>query len=322
MKKDDYVKKDDYPKELVTPLGYIFKSRFFKFLVILVLLMFFLSIFRFSSLMPIEVIEPGHVGVIYNAFGGVDMTHTMQPGWNFKIPILQTIYHVKTARDTVNMYGTAFGRDCIAPDCDDIAVQVPSKEGLLITVDISIFYKVKPEQAASIIQTLTPNYRDGTILPTVRSSIRDITGGMAITELYGEGRTQLEMGIFSKMQPKLDADGFILEQVLIRDVVMPDQITRAIQDKQSMEQAALQKQYEVELAQKEAQRKIVEAEGIANSTIIQARGNAETIRIVNEQLKQNPEYVQFLAIQKWNGVLPLATGGTLPFIQIPLNQSK
>jgi len=316
------VKKDDNTEiERMSLLNYIFRSKHFN-LVIFLLITLFILLFWFRALIPIEVIEPGHVGVIYNAFGGVDMSHTMQPGWNLKIPILQTIYHVQTARDTINMYGTAFGKDCNAPDCDDIAVQVPSKEGLLITVDVSIFYKVKPDKAASIIQTLTPNYRDGTIMPTVRSSIRDITGGMAITELYGEGRTQLEQGIFDKMQSKLDSDGFTLEQVLIRDVVMPDQITRAIQDKQSMEQAALQKQYEVDLAQKEAQRKIMEAQGIANSTIIQAQGNAETIRIINEQLKQSPEYTQFLAIQKWNGVLPLATGGALPFIQIPINQSR
>ncbi|MCX6775839.1 MAG: prohibitin family protein [Candidatus Micrarchaeota archaeon] len=314
-------KDDDTEIERITLLNYIFRSKYFN-LVIFILIIFFILLFWFRALIPIEIIGPGYVGVIYNAFGGVDMSHTMQPGWNFKIPILQTIYHVKTARDTVNMYGTAFGKDCNAPDCDDIAVQVPSKEGLLITVDVSIFYKVKPDKAASIIQTLTPNYRDGTIMPSLRSSVRDITGGMAIIELYGEGRTQLEQGIFNKMQPKLDSDGFILEQILIRDVVMPDQITKSIQDKQSMEQSTLQKQYEVELAQKEAQRKIMEAQGIANSTIIQAQGNAETIRIINEQLKQSPEYTQFLAIQKWNGVLPLATGGVLPFIQIPINQSK
>ncbi len=265
----------------------------------------------------IVVISPTEVGVIYDARSGL-LKETMPSGWHFKIPVLQTIYKVPIARDTINCYGT-FDECQKDPNCDDMIISVPSKEGLEIGVDVSIFYKIRPEKAIDIIQKLTINYVEGTIIPSVRSSTRDVAGGMAVTELYGAGREKLEQGIFERMQLKMEADGFILEEVLIRDVRIPDQIKVAIEEKQKTEQEFLQKEFELKKEEIEAQRKIVEAKGIAESNLLRAEAEAKAIEIQGKALRENPDVVTLRAIEKWDGILPKITSGAIPFLNIPFS---
>jgi regulator of protease activity HflC (stomatin/prohibitin superfamily) len=258
---------------------------------------------------PIEQIQAGEVGVVYDAFRGL-LPETMQTGWHWKTPVLQTVYHVRVSRDTVTMFGVDYQKDCVPyPECDDIAVEVPSKEGLSVKIDVSVFYKVKPDKAVEVIKTLTADYKTGTVIPSIRSATRDVAGGMAFTELYGEGRKQLEDGIYNNLYDEFDADGLILEQVLIRDVTLPDEIKKSIEDKQATQQQFLQKQFELQKQELEAQR-----------IIIEANGTAEAIKIQGNALRTNPEVLQLRAIDKWNGVMPLSTSGALPFINIQPSQ--
>lgn len=266
----------------------------------------------------IVVIDAGEVGVVYDARKGL-LPNTLKAGWHFKIPILQTIHHIPIARDTINMYYYSWEECQKDEDCDDIAVSVPSKEGLEIVLDVSVFYKVKPEKAVDIVQTLTTNYVYGTIIPTIRSTARDVAGGMAVTELYGVGREKLEVGIFDKMRPKFEQDGFILEEVLVRDVKIPDQIADAIKAKQTTEQEMLQKQFEVEKEKLEAQRKIAEAQGIADAKLKVAEAEAKSIEIQGKALRENPDVVQLRWVEKWDGKLPnyMFGGSATPLITVP-----
>ena len=266
----------------------------------------------------IVIIEAGEVGVVYDASKGI-LPETMKTGWHFKTPVLQTVYDIPIARDTINMYYYNWA-DCEKDkDCDDIAVSVPSKEGLEIVLDISVFYKVRPEKAVEIVQTLTTSYIYGTVIPTIRSTARDVAGGMAVTELYGVGREKLEQGIYEKMKPKFEQDGFILEEVLVRDVKIPDQIADAIKSKQTTEQEMLQKQFEVEKEKLEAERKIAEAIGLAESKLKVATAEAEAIKIQGQALRENPDIISLRWVEKWNGQMPLYMlgSGATPLINIP-----
>ena len=76
---------------------------------------------------------------------------------------------------------------------------------------------------------------------------------------------------------------------------------------------------EVEARQFEAQ-----SFGIAEANIAEARGEAEAINIINQALANNPYYLEWLKIQKWDGILPLVTGGdgATPFIEIPTDGKR
>ncbi len=278
----------------------------------------FLAVFGIAAVSSALVIVPaGYVGVDYNAWGGINLEKIRTPGWSFKVPVLQTVYMIKTARDTISMYGIDYPECKKDPECSDIAVQVPSKEGLLITVDISVFYKVKPAIAPRIVQEMTVKYKEGTVMPRVRSATREVTGSMTITELYGTGREKLQHGVYEQLFTLFEKDGLILEEVLVRDVEYPAQIRQAIEEKQTMEQSALKKHYEVELAQKEAQRKKIEGEGIANQKIAIAQGDAEALRLVSNAIKENPQVLQF----KWLEITQkLYENPNTKFIALPSGQ--
>ena len=63
---------------------------------------------------------------------------------------------------------------------------------------------------------------------------------------------------------------------------------------------------------------LTQAEGIAAANLAEAQGEAEAIRIINEALANNPNYLEWLKTQHWDGKLPLVVGeGGTPFIQIP-----
>jgi regulator of protease activity HflC (stomatin/prohibitin superfamily) len=71
---------------------------------------------------------------------------------------------------------------------------------------------------------------------------------------------------------------------------------------------------EVEAKQNEAN-----AIGDANANIARAEGEAEAIAIINKALAENPNYLDWLKTQAWDGKLPLVVGeGGTPFIQIPV----
>jgi len=238
-------------------------------------------------------VPPGYVGVYYSAISGVDMDHVRLPGWHFQVPIFQKVYKVKTARDTISMYGFNMDNCYRDRNCDDVALQVPSKEGLIVTLDISALYKVQPRRAPHIVQELTTEYREKTLLPRIRSAARTVTGTFMITELYGEGRERLQDDIFEKLTESFNEDGFILEEVLVRDVDLPEQIRMAIEDKQTAEQRSFQKQFEIDLAEKEAERKKIEGEGVAAHKVAIAQGDAEALRLVAGAIGANPQILKF-----------------------------
>jgi len=228
---------------------------------------------------PIVVIEPGTVGVVYNAWGGIDPNAVLSPGWHARVPILQSIYPIPTARETINLMEGG----------DDIAVSAPTKEGLIVNADVSVFFRVPAKQAPKTVQELTVYYRQGTLIPLTRSTVREVAGQMAVSDLYGPGRERFQVAIYDKLKIEFERDGFILEEVLIRNLKLPDTIVYAIEQKLATEQATLQKQYEIDLAQKEAERQKIEAGGIAAYREGVAEGEAKALKVVGEALRQNPD---------------------------------
>ena len=72
-----------------------------------------------------------------------------------------------------------------------------------------------------------------------------------------------------------------------------------------------------------ANQNVVQAEAGVRANIAKASGEAEAIELITGQLRSSPEYLQWQAINKWNGQLPYASGsGAVPFFQLPSPQSQ
>jgi regulator of protease activity HflC (stomatin/prohibitin superfamily) len=182
-----------------------------------------------------------------------------------------------------------------------------SKDLLDVATTVAVNFHLDAGQVNDIYQTLGTEYEFRLIAPAVQETVKSI-----IAKFDAEGliiqRETVKGQIETSLEERLSSRGIVVETISITNFQFPEQFNLAITDKQTAEQEALKAQNILKRIEIEAQQQIA-----------QARGQAESIRIVTEEIKRNPQYLQWQAIQKWNGVLPLATSGnTLPFLNIPL----
>lgn len=244
--------------------------------------------------MSIAIVPAGHVGV-HDLFGNVDPVE-YQPGLHFKNPLAS----VKMMSVKTQEYTMSYIRGEGAKKESDI-IQALTKEGLTVSLDITILYKLTPSEADVIYKTIGLDYVSVIVRPPIRTVIREIVAQYEAKQIYSEDRVQVSQGIFDELEVVLGERGIILENVLLRHVQLPAELTKAIEAKLTAEQDIEKRMFEVEVEKQEAERKRVEAQGIAD---------AQTI--IDETL--TPEYLRYLLIIH----LKEYTGGKI-FIPTNLN---
>ena len=154
---------------------------------------------------------------------------------------------------------------------------VPSKEGLIMGVEASILYHLDPVQAASVYQKLGPTYAEILLVPTFRSGIRAITAANTAAALYSDARESIARNILDDVSRQVAPRGIVVENVLLRDLQLPETLKRAIEAKQQAQQEAQRMEFVLQREQQEAQRKRVEAAGIKDFQDIVSQGISEKL---------------------------------------------
>jgi len=142
---------------------------------------------------------------------------------------------------------------------------VPTKEGLSIDAEISLLYHINPDSAKAVYVRFGQNFEEVAIMTNFRATTREVTAKYYATELYSTEREKIESAIKEQMIHAVNKYGFTIDAVLLKDIVLPDQIAKAIQNKVQAQQEALQMEYVIQKQQREAERLVVEAEGIKKS---------------------------------------------------------
>ncbi len=200
----------------------------------------------------IRIIGPGEVGVL-DLFGKVS-DKEIHSGVNLVNPLMN-VHHfsIKTQEMQESML-------------------VPSQEGLQVDLEVSILYKMKPDAASEIFKTIGPNFESIIILPTFRSTVRNVSVQYDAKALYTSGREIISKYLLEGMQVALDERGFIIEKVLLRSIRLPDTVTNAIEDKLKADQEAQKMEFVLEKSKLEAEQKRIEAVGIKDANKIIAEG--------------------------------------------------
>ena len=217
----------------------------------------FVVLIVFLSFSPISVVPAGHVGVM-TVFGRVT-GQIIKEGINVVNPLAQT--HLMTIRTQEIKETTA----------------VPSREGLILRMDSSLLYHVDPAQAANLYQRVGEEYLSVIIEPLFRSSIREATAENSANALYTGGRELVAQRIQEELRKSLAPRGIVVENVLLRDIQLPETLAAAIEAKQKAEQASLQMEYVLTKEKQEADRKRIEAQGIADFQRIVTAGISEPL---------------------------------------------
>ncbi|SDF35043.1 Regulator of protease activity HflC, stomatin/prohibitin superfamily [Methanolobus vulcani] len=278
----------ELPIKDITPIiGKISRGIALIFVVLIVFSILFGSIF--------VSVGAGEVGVKFNQFGGVE-DDELGEGLHIVPPwVSVTKYSVRS--ETYTMSGVEDEGQVVGDD----QIKALTAEGLTLGLDITVRYRLVPDKVSDVHQKLGTNYAEKIIRPTIRSSIREVVSSKTALQVYGEERELVAGEMLTNIADALDSDGIIVEEVLVRNVVLPTKVAEAIEAKLQADQDAQRMIFVKQKEQLEAERKIIEANGIANATIAQAYGEAEALKIINEQLAKNPNLINYKYIQMLQG---------------------
>jgi len=240
----------------------------------LIALILFASSFR--------VVPVGHALVIFNTLTkGFRLGHQ---GITFVPPFVGVTSDYDLRRLEYTMSGVSGeGRKA---NIDD-SLWSPTREGLQVGIDLTVWYHVDPDHVISIHQKIGPDYEEKIIRPAVRSVIRLVISEYAVMDVYSSRRAQIQNEINQKIKELVEKDGFVIDELVLRDVRFTPEFAKAIEAKQIAQQGAEQMNYTLEKERKEAERKVIEAQGRANS-----------IEVINRALAQNPNYIKYLYVDK------------------------
>lgn len=210
----------------------------------------------------IRQIDAGTIGV-QSLFGKVS-DNVLEDGLNFVNPLVDvTIFDTKTQNYT--MSATAAEGD----QSGDDAIRVLSSDGLEVVIDLTVLYKVLPSESPSIFREIGRDYKDKIVRPLTRTRIRDNAVYYDAVSLYSKKRDEFQDRIYKTIDKDFKERGLILEQLLIRNIDLPESVKKTIESKINAEQDAQKMEFVLQKEKQEAERKRVEAKGISDyQTII------------------------------------------------------
>ncbi len=210
-----------------------------------------------AGLSAVKQIEPGYVGV-QKLFGKVN-NNVLESGLNVVNPLVEVVmFDVRTQNYTMS------GIQDEGNQSGDDAIRVLSADGLEVIIDLTVLYKVIPTEAPRILKEIGTDYRNTIVRPICRTKIRDNAVYYDAVALYSTKRDEFQDRIFKTIESDFMSRGMTLEQLLVRNITLPESVKTAIESKINAEQEAQKMTFVLQKETQEAERKRVEAQGIAD----------------------------------------------------------
>ncbi len=220
-------------------------------------LLFFVIFILIAALQCFVVVPAGNVGVV-DFFGSVS-ENTLKAGINVINPFARIIkMSVKTQEMKESM-------------------DVPSREGLTVQLEVSVLFHLNPEKAAEVYKTVGEDYSEIILEPQFRSVSRGVTSAYDARALYTSEREMLALQIQKELQALVEPRGITIESAPLRRVGLPPKLMESIEEKLRMEQESQRMQFVLTKEKQEADRKRIEAQGIADFQTIVSKGISEPL---------------------------------------------
>ena len=202
-------------------------------------------------------IDAGQVGV-KKLFGKVQ-NDVLQSGLHMINPLIEvTRLDIKTQNYTMS------GVHDEGVKAADDAIRVLTADGLEVTIDLTVLYKLLPSEAPKLVRETGVDYTDKIVRPLTRTKIRDNAVYYDAIALYSSKRDEFQSRIFKSIEDDFKKRGLVLEQLLVRNITLPQSVKATIEQKINAEQDAQKMQFVLLKEKQEAERKRVEAQGIAD----------------------------------------------------------
>jgi regulator of protease activity HflC (stomatin/prohibitin superfamily) len=232
------------------------------------------------------IVDAGERGVVFNKFSGMkDVTYT--EGIHFKVPFVESATKFEVRTKVYEAHASS-----------------ASKDLQIVVTNVALNYHLDVSRVNWLYQMIGKEYEARIISPSVQEVVKAVTAKYNAEDLI-KHRENVKQDIKEALSSRLSGSAIILDDMSITNFDFSEEFNKAIEQKVVSEQNALKEQNNLKVVEFQVQQKIE-----------QARGEAESIKLINQELQRSPQYVSLLMVQKWDGVAPLYMGGnamlTLP----------
>ena len=252
----------------------------------------------------VVIVQAGHRGVVL--YLGAVENRVLNEGVHFIIPFAEQVIplEVRTLKFVAN-------------------ASAASNDLQEVQTVIALNYHLNPTEVNKVYQQLGPDYADKVIAPTIQESVKASVAKYNAEELITK-RAIVKDVIANAIRTSLAAKDIVVETIFITDFRFSPSFSSQVEDKVVAFQKYLTELNNLRGIQVVANQTVVQAQAQAKANIAKAGGESQAIKIITSQLRQAPQYLQWQAINKWNGQLPYSLGGqgAVPFFQLPQSPSS
>jgi regulator of protease activity HflC (stomatin/prohibitin superfamily) len=251
-------------------------------------------------------IEPQERGVVISAIDPKGYREqALEPGLHWVIPFAESVVTYPISRQTYTMSITPSEGQVQGDD----SIEARTSDGQKVLIDASVIFAVDPTQVVKVHITWQNRYDRDLVRAQARGVIRDAVSQFGVEEVYSTKRFELVDMVRTELANKLEENGLILVDFVLRNISFSDEYAASVEQKQIAEQLAQQgkfvveqKKQEAEQARQTAQGKadaaVIEAQGRANARIIEAEAEAKALQLVAAAIKDNPDLLTYQYINQ------------------------
>lgn len=250
-------------------------------------------------------IRPEQRGVVITALAPGYRQQALQPGLRWVIPFVENVVTYPISKQTYTMSiapaeGQVQGDDSVAARTSD---------GQEIFVDASVLYAIDPEKVVQVHIAWQDRYSIDLVRPLARGVIRDAVSQFRVEEVVTTQRFELVRQIREAMDSKMQENGLILVDLILRNITFSPEYAASVEQKQIAEQQAQQAKFVVESKRQEAEQArqaaqgqadavVIRAKGDAESRLIQAEAEAKALQLIADALRDNPDLITYQYVNK------------------------
>jgi regulator of protease activity HflC (stomatin/prohibitin superfamily) len=250
--------------------------------------------------LAIVVVPSGMAGVRISETRGTE-PGTLYPGVHIVTPLVEQV-QLFDLRD--KLFTTGIVEDGKKPEAGSKAgvLSVQSKEGLSIGLAITVRYQLDPKRLDYVQSHLPQPVETEIVPPVVASAWRELAPGYTVREIFSSRREEVRQRAAEIITRKLGGDGLIVKEVMLRDIQLPNEYAKGLEelllkeqqdDQLNIQTDIQQKQVRIAELQAEAEKvqKVKAAEGDAQSKVVEAKGESDamqyTLPLKEKQIQQS-----------------------------------
>ncbi|MCB9797025.1 MAG: prohibitin family protein [Alphaproteobacteria bacterium] len=211
-------------------------------LYVALVLLLFVGAFFFNSIFIF--IDSGEAGVRWRRLQGGTQMVTYDEG-----------FHLIWPWDRMYVYDVRVQES-------DLEALIYAQDGLEIRAQVSVRFRPRAERLPWLHKDIGPEYIKKLVEPEIISTLRKVLGNFTPSDIYAKDEEGLLQELAETMEADFDSEYVTLDKFLVKQLLLPEHIQAAIQDKLEEEQRAKAYYFILEKEQYERERRIIEATGI------------------------------------------------------------